>query len=72
MAKVTLMKREPTHLQIAHRALKCTSLAAPSMVTISLTGLKPNGNSGPNFSRRRGPSSKPRRDGNRCESSSAG
>ena len=66
MAKVTLMKREPTTSKSPTALLKSTFLAAPSIVTISVTGLKPNGNSGPNFSRRRGQSSKPRRDGNRC------
>jgi len=48
MAKVTLLKREPTHAQIANRAFEIY-VSRGGMVTILKTGLKPNGGCGPNF-----------------------
>ena len=71
MAKVTVTKRKPTHLQIANRAFEIYLSRGRDMVTMSVTGLKLNGSSIPNFSRRSGRSSKPRRKGSRCLSAAA-
>ena len=66
MAKVTVAKRKPTQLQIANRAFEIYLSRGRDMVTMSVTGLKLNGSSIPNFSRRSGRSSKPRREGSGC------